>query len=179
LKHVNLEGIVLKRRSIGESDRLLTIFTRKFGKLSIKAPGVRKITSRRSPHIEPLNVVIFSLYRGKGAPILTEAKTVLHFANIKNDLGRLATTYYLCELVDGLCAEGQEQEVIYALFHKALQDVDKGADPVSLIAEFERQIITLLGFYRNQTQELENVTSFIENILERRLRTKRLLYRFT
>ena len=45
------EGIVLKRRNVGEADRILTVFTRTNGKMIIKAVGVRKIASKRSSHI--------------------------------------------------------------------------------------------------------------------------------
>ncbi|PIZ97846.1 MAG: DNA repair protein RecO, partial [Candidatus Levybacteria bacterium CG_4_10_14_0_2_um_filter_35_8] len=49
------EGIVIKRRNLGEADKILTIFTKRYGKIQVKAPGIRKINSRRSPHVELLN----------------------------------------------------------------------------------------------------------------------------
>jgi DNA repair protein RecO (recombination protein O) len=45
------EGIILKRRNLGETDRILTVFSRQYGKIKILAKGVRKINSRRSGHI--------------------------------------------------------------------------------------------------------------------------------
>jgi hypothetical protein len=40
------EGVVLGRRNLGEADRILTLFTREFGRLQAKAKAVRKTTSR-------------------------------------------------------------------------------------------------------------------------------------
>ena len=57
------EAIIIKRRNFGEADRILTILTKNYGKIQVRAPGVRKITSRRSSHIELLNFSSLTLYR--------------------------------------------------------------------------------------------------------------------
>jgi len=54
MKSYKTEGIIIKRKNFGEADRILTIFTKNKGKISIVAKGVRKINSRRAPHIELL-----------------------------------------------------------------------------------------------------------------------------
>jgi len=67
------EGIVLKRRNFGEADRILTVFTKDRGKISVLAKGVRRITSRRAGNVELLNRVSIFLHQTRGMPILTEA----------------------------------------------------------------------------------------------------------
>ncbi|MBI4096902.1 MAG: DNA repair protein RecO, partial [Candidatus Levybacteria bacterium] len=46
------EGIIIKRKNFGEADRILTVFTKEYGKLQVKAKGIRRIPSRRSAHVE-------------------------------------------------------------------------------------------------------------------------------
>ncbi len=46
-----IEGIVIKRRNSGESDRLVTVYSPTHGKITLKAKGVRKST-RRSGQLE-------------------------------------------------------------------------------------------------------------------------------
>src|SRR5579883_1179536 len=115
MKTFVVEGVVLKRRNVGEADRILTIFTRTHGKLTVKAVGVRKIASKRSSHIELLNRVSIGLYKGKGMPVVTEATAIESFPQIKEDLTKIGFAYHLCELVDGLCPEGQENSTVFAL----------------------------------------------------------------
>ena len=62
MRNFKTEGIIIKRRDYGEADRILTVMTREYGKLKIKAKGVRKITSRRSAHIELLNHTVFYIF---------------------------------------------------------------------------------------------------------------------
>ena len=65
MRSFKAEGIVIKRSNYSEADRIVTIFTKKNGKIKVKANGVRKIASRRSPHIELFNYCVFGLYQGK------------------------------------------------------------------------------------------------------------------
>lgn len=169
-----VEGIVLKRRNIGEADRILTVLTKQYGKMSIKAVGVRKISSKRSSHIEPLNHVVMSLYKGKAMPILTEITTQESFTDIKTDLQKIGFAYHLCELVDGLCPEGQENGRVFNLLHTVLFDLCGSVSLSERIHEFEVALLTTLGYWSSASAQL-NTSYVIESILERRLKTARML----
>src|SRR4051812_23196058 len=104
MRTVQVEGIVIKRINYGEADRILTILTRELGKVSIKASGVRKITSRRSPHIELLNYSALTLYTSQKFPVLVEVQSHTNYSEIKSDLNKVGFAYHICELIDGLCA---------------------------------------------------------------------------
>lgn len=175
------EGIVIKRKNFREADRILTIFTKNKGKISVKAKGVRKITSRRSPHIELLNYSLFNLHQPVGGmPILTEVESVKNFPKLKKDLKKIGTAFHFCELVDGLCAEGQENEQVFELLEKALDTISKD-DRLELIAyRFELKLLKLLGFsHENQVLQMEEMPEYIESILERRLKTRQILPQFS
>lgn len=174
MKQLVAEGIVLKRRNIGEADRILTVLTRSFGKMSVKAIGVRKITSKRSSHIEPLNHVILSLYKGKAMPILTEITTKESFSDIKEDLQKIGFAYHLCELVDGLCPEGQENSHVFDLLRNVLSDLQTEVHLAERIHEFEVALLTTLGYWSSQSASL-NTAYVIESILEHKLKTARML----
>lgn len=126
MRNLRTEGIVIKRRNYGEADRILTILTKDHGKLSVKATGVRKITSRRSSHIELLNHVAMGLYKVNTFPVLTEAKMIEDFAPIKNDFNKVGLAYHLCELVDGLCPDNQENSRVFFLLRNFLTQLAQG-----------------------------------------------------
>ncbi|MCX6793793.1 MAG: DNA repair protein RecO [Candidatus Gottesmanbacteria bacterium] len=109
------EGIVLKRRNVGETDRILTLFTRQYGKVGVLARGVRKVSSRRAPHIEVFNRVIATLHKGNGPDTLIEVSPIASYEMIRRDLGRVGAAYYLCELIDGLLPVEQVHEDVFML----------------------------------------------------------------
>lgn len=166
-------GVVIRRKNVGEADRLLTVFTKHHGKITIQAKGVRKISSRRSGHIELLNLVSVSLYKGRSMSTLTEVETIDNFSSIKDNLKNVGFAYHVCELVDSLCAENQENSQVFSLLCDVLSKLESRDDHVALISAFERQLLSALGF--SHRTHLANTQGLIEEILERRLKTKRML----
>ena len=120
MRNFRTEGIIIRRRDFKDADRILTVLTRDHGKIAVRASGIRRIPSRRSPHVELLNHCTLSLYQGSKFPILTEAQTLDSFSSIKDDLHKIGLAYHLCELVDGLCPEGQENRGVFGLVKTTL-----------------------------------------------------------
>jgi DNA repair protein RecO (recombination protein O) len=169
------EGIIIKRRNIGEADKILTVFSKDFGKMQAKAKGIRKITSKRSSSLDLLTTCRISFYKGPGMPLITEVEPVDSHPSIKKNLERVYTAYHMCELVDGLCAEEQENETVYALFGETLQKLGREKYLKELINDFEIQLLTRLGFWgKEQIENETNVQMYIESLLERKLRSKNI-----
>lgn len=177
MRYSNIEGIVLKRRNVGEADRLVTIFTRQHGKIQVKAVGVRKIASKRASHIEPLNRITCTIYRGKGMPLLLEAQAGELFGSLKENLQKLGLAYHVCELIDGLCPENQENQQVFDLLTDTFARLEKGDRVAPLIHAFELQLLSLLGYWSEGSVDLTGAKAsfFIESILERKLKTRQML----
>ncbi len=174
MRSYKTQGIIIKRNNFGEADRILTVFTKNEGLIKVKAKGVRKISSRRASHIELLNLSTLSLYLGPRLPILTEAQTINSFPNLKADLGKIGLAYHICELINGLCAQHQENRMVFNLMLDTLEKLELDPNPRELIKGFEVELLTLLGFW-NRDKTTDNIHSIIENILERKLKTARIL----
>lgn len=149
---VKVEGIVLKRRNLGEADRILTVFTFQKGKISVLAKGVRKITSRRAGNVELLNRVSMYLHRAKTFFILTEASSLDTYQKLKEDLTLSAYAFHIIELVDKLTAENQENKDLYIELIEVLQRLSRNPRQI-LIRAFEVKILALMGFatFRSST----------------------------
>lgn len=148
MRNLRTEGIIIKRRNLGEADRLLTVITPHYGKLTIKATGVRKITSRRAAHTELLNHAVLNLYKGTGMHVLTEANMLNDYAPIKHDFAKVGVAYHLCELVDGLCPENQENSKVFHLLKNTLIQLSDGeyTEPVPVIQHSDIEDYTLGTF---------------------------------
>lgn len=178
MRSFKTEGIIIKRRDFNEADRILTIYTRDQGKISVKAKGVKRITSRRSSHIELLNHTQISLYKASAIPVLVEAQMINSFAEIKSDFQKTGFAYHICELIDGLCPEGQEQREIFALLKNTLNQLSlvNSDELVFTIHTFEIALLTHLGFWHDTAQASKDLDTeqFIESILERKLKSNRI-----
>ncbi|SRR5258708_34581240 len=178
MRTVTVEGIIIKRVNVGEADRILTVMTRDLGKVSVKATGVRRITSRRSSHVELLNVARLYLYKGKGMMVLTEVVMMESFEGLKADLRKIGFAYHVCELVNGLCPENQENRQVYDLLKRTFERLTAQEDLVRVASQFEIDLLRLLGYwsYEKELSHLQAV-GVIEEILERRLKSRQVIGR--
>ena len=175
------EGIILRRRNFKDADRILTILTKDHGKLVIRASGIRRIPSRRSAHVELLNHCLVTLYQGHAFPILTEAQTLDSFSLIKEDLDKIGHAYHLCELVDGLCAENQENRQVFNLVYATLTQLSESLNAKELLHTFQTELLSMLGFWNKQeflAKEMD-MDRFVETIMERKLKSKAIFSRFS
>ena len=139
------EGIILKRRNLGETDRILTVFTHQRGKITVLAKGVRKITSRRAGNVELLNRSILYLHQAKSFFILTEAQTIDTYPQLKTNLTLSTYAFHIIELVDKLTAENQENDMLYEHLVNVLQRLSRNPRQI-LVRAFEAKILTNQGF---------------------------------
>lgn len=172
MKSYRAQGIVIKRKNFGEADRILTLFTEKYGKIKILAKGVRRITSRRGPNIELFNQVEISVHQGRTFDTLTEAEVLETFSEIKKNLDLVGLAFHICEIVDGLCPEKVPHPKIYEMMLEVFNKLDHG-----LVQSFEQNLLQELGYLPKDIKEV-NTTSFIEKILERKLKTRRIVAKF-
>lgn len=140
------EGLILKRKDFGEADRVLTILTDRFGKISVIAKGVRRITSRRAGNIEVLNRVKLNLFKSQKNYNLAEAEAVETFRKLKENLTLSTTAFHILELVDRLVPEEQKNPQIYELVVSTLQITERNPRQI-FIRGFEVKLLSMLGFW--------------------------------
>jgi DNA repair protein RecO (recombination protein O) len=141
-----LSAIVLKRRDMGEADRLLTVLTRDRGKLTLLAKGVRKPASRKAGHIEPFTYVNLLVAKGKSLDLVTQAETVQSHRGLREDLLRSAWAYYVVELADAFTQDEDPNELLFDLLLETLGWLNQGNDPTLATRYYELHLLGLTGF---------------------------------
>jgi DNA repair protein RecO (recombination protein O) len=141
-----LAAIVLRRRDLGEADRLLTVFTRDRGKLSVLAKGVRRAASRKAGHIEPFTYVDLLVAKGQSLDIITQAETIASHRELRDDLWRSSWAYYVAELVDAFTREEDPNALLFDLLQETLGRLAQGADPALVTRYYELHLLALVGY---------------------------------
>ncbi|MQA88212.1 MAG: DNA repair protein RecO [Streptosporangiales bacterium] len=70
------EGIVLRTQKLGEADRIVTVLTRRTGRVRAVAKGVRRTRSKFGARLEPFTHVDLQLHVGRSLDIVTQAETL-------------------------------------------------------------------------------------------------------
>ena len=68
------EIVILKSINFSEADKILTVYGRTYGKFSILAKVIRKLTSKNRGNLQTASIAKVSFYRGSGMGVLTESE---------------------------------------------------------------------------------------------------------
>lgn len=140
------EAIVLRRTDFGEADRLLTLFSRNFGKIKAIAKGARKPQSRKTGHVELFMRSNFLFASGRDLAILTQAEMVEPYATLREDLVRTTYAAYIVELLDRFTVEEDKHSGIYQLVADALGWLTIHEDVLLVARFYELHLLGLTGF---------------------------------
>ncbi|MCU9613911.1 DNA repair protein RecO [Caldibacillus lycopersici] len=141
-----LEGIVLRSIDYGESNKILTIFSREKGKVGAVARGAKKPNSRLASVSQPFTYGYFLCSIGSGLGTVQQGENIDSFRTIKEDLFLTAYSAYIVELLE----KGTEEKVVnpflFELLYQTLKHISEGYDPKIIKNIFEIKMLSVLGF---------------------------------
>lgn len=139
------DAIVLRRLELGETDRILTVLTDRFGKIRVVAKGIRRPTARLGPHLELFSSTRLMLSRGRDLDVITGAETIQLHGALRSDLDALGVASHCAELVDRFLPDRDEARSVYRLLSAALAMLDRGALPNRVARWFEMALLGEMG----------------------------------
>jgi len=167
------EGVVLKRTNFGEADRILTLYTSRFGKTRVLAKGIRKPTSRKSSSLELFNWVRIFVAKGRNLDIVTETEVVKTFRDWRKDLKKVSLAYHFCELIDRLTAEQSPSKEVFILLTRSLDDLSSHLNGQQ--KKFEQKLLEEIGFWpKDRPADGVDLEAYIEKIIERKIVSLRI-----
>jgi len=169
------EGIVLKRYNYAEADRVVTIFTKQYGKIVALAKGSRKITSRRAGTLEPATQAIFFFAHTKTFSIITQTQLINSFTKARSNFQRLIQIHQILEVVDLLTRENQAHPYIYKILSNTLHQLSLKGTKRNIIVQNVNSILIDLGFGPPRKNTESSLKAHLEEIIERPLRSKPML----
>jgi len=174
--YVSTDCVVLAHSNFNEADKILTIYTKEFGKMACVAKGVRKPTSKKAGHVVPGNWCKVFIAKGKRLDLLTEAELKKAFGIKKPTPGKTGNVFHLLELVNQLTEINQKNPQVFSLLIDFLDKVDREEDFNLISVAFKIKLLSALGFFSarsfkgSQTQSLiklfeeENFAHLKENL---------------
>jgi len=152
------EAIVLKTADLGEADRLLTIYTKEFGKIQVVARGIKKLESKLRYHLESLSYILLILVHGKNLKIVKDAALKDQFLSMRKDLEKIKIAYKITDLIDELIVGEEKDEDIWFLILKTIQAINGNEISVDIaLQEFQDNLLKLLGYDPKFVKNLRDI----------------------
>lgn len=140
------EGIILRSRLLGETDRLLVLYTAEEGKLSAVAKGARRSSSKLAAAVQSFAHGRYGLAKGKSLDVVTQCQLLDSFYDLRTDLDRLTAACCVVELVDRTVDERHPDAELFRLVLGALRALVETTDPELTRWAFELSFLQQLGY---------------------------------
>lgn len=119
------KAIILNRYDWREADRLVSVYTKEYGRLSLLARGARKFSSKLAAHLEPISLSQILIIKGKGFDYVGSALMNESFLGIKRDLNKLYFAGQALSFFKRLVGEGEKDEDLFNYLEKWLLSLDQ------------------------------------------------------
>ena len=139
------EGIVIRRVDYGENNKIITIYTREWGKIGVMARGANKPKSRLSSVTQLFYYGYFLVKGSTGLGSLSQGEPISSFRHIREDIISTAYASYIIELLDKATDERKPNPFLFELVYQTLNYINEGYDAEVLTAIFEMKMLSVLG----------------------------------
>jgi DNA repair protein RecO (recombination protein O) len=140
------QGVVLRTIKLGETDRIVTIFTQGNGKIRAVAKGIRRPGSRFGARLEPTTHVALQCYRGRELDVVTQVETIDANRALREHYGCLTHSVSMLEAVDQVSPDRERNPAVYRMLVGALKTLADQPSPMVAPAFFWK-LLSLEGFH--------------------------------
>ncbi|HAP36556.1 MAG TPA: DNA repair protein RecO [Bacteroidetes bacterium] len=147
---VETEAVVLHAFNYGDTSEIVTVYTRKYGKIKVVAKGTRNPKSNKfGSSLELMTHSSIVLYKKehKDLHLLSKSEIVSSFNRMQDDSEKIFSGLALIELVNMVMHDEEENETIFSLLVESLQTIDRSSkNGVNVLLGFFVRLFRQFGF---------------------------------
>ena len=166
MANIKINGIVIAENNMGDYDKMLTVLTPNFGKISCVAKGARRPQSALLAGTQLFCFGEYMMYKGTNTYHINSCETIEIFYNIRTDLDKLKYAIHINKIIQDITEENENCYRILQLYLNTLytiSETDKNLDLV--ISVFKMRLLSILGYTprimeSTKCKEKDNLTKF-------------------
>lgn len=144
---IKLNGIVIAENNMGDYDKMLTILTPNYGKISCVAKRARRQQSALLAGTQLFCFGEYLMYKGTNTYHMNSCETIEIFYNLRTDLDKLKYAIHINKIIQDVTEENENCYKILQLFLNtlyAISETDKDKD--FILSVFKLRLLCILGF---------------------------------
>lgn len=141
------EGIVIRTNDYGETNKIVTLYTREWGKVGVMARGAKKPNSRLAAITQLFTYGYFLVQKSSGLGGLQQGEIISSFRNMKEDIFLTAYASYIIELTDKCTDDKKPNPYAFELLFQSLNYINEGFDPEIIMNIYEVKMLNSLGLH--------------------------------
>lgn len=161
-------AFVLRKKNMANQDLFISLFTEESGKLSLIAKGIKKITSKRQPHIQTGNLIEVILQKRSDRFYLQDSKLVSAFVKIKDDQVKMKSLYLALFVVDRLLPENQQDAQLFGNLQEYIIALSEQDNDRARVFTFLNRLMIHLGYLEKPVDQ-DRLKTTIENLIHEKI----------
>lgn len=147
-RSIRTPALILRRRDMGEADRVLTVLTPGHGKRDLVAYGARKPTSRKTGHVELFTLVDVLMNIRRDLGTVSQVEMMEPFLPLRDDLKLGAYASYAVQLMDRFTEIGDADtsSALFDLLRDTLARLCEEPEPRLVLRYYEVHLLGLVGY---------------------------------
>jgi len=143
-----MTAVVIRVSDLGESDKIVTLYSKQAGKVAGVAKGAKKSKKRFSNKLEFFSLldIIYDDRGRSGLVRIVEAELLTPFISLRQNYDRYVGAVLACELIYYWSGENDADKNVFNLLVWALQSIDSGKSPKVVHIFFQIKLYTFLGY---------------------------------
>ena len=147
MANVKLNGIVIAENNLGDFDKMLTMLTPNFGKISCVAKGARRQNSSLLAGTQLFCFGEYLMFKGTSTYHINSCETIEIFYNIRTDLDKLKYAMHINKIILDVTEENQNCYKILQLYLNTLYTISEtDTDLDFVLSVFKLRLLCILGF---------------------------------
>ncbi len=146
---VKTDAVVLKSMRYRDTSKIVTFYTRAYGKVAGIAKGAREGKSRFGASLEPMTEVSLILYKKeqRELQLISQCDIIKRFKQVHSDMEKMAGAMAVVELLHQLTHNEEENPALYNLLVETLEAVERAPRNIrNVVYGFELRFASLFGF---------------------------------
>lgn len=124
---INTEGIVLKQRKIANNRRMITVFTKNYGKLSCGTSLSEKGRGKAALALRPFTYAEYDIFKGREYYNINTAQTRKSYYSIGEDLERFLVASKLIDYLDKILEDEQPRPKLFDMTLEFLETITRAS----------------------------------------------------
>jgi len=146
---VKTEAIVLKSMKYRDTSKIVTFYSKEYGKIKGIAKGARTAKNIFGSALEPMSQVLLVIYKKEHQDIhlISQCDSIDPYKNLTQDLDRMVIALGIIELCNQLTHHEEKNPGLYTLLIEALDALNKASKNYNIyLYAFEIRIAMLFGY---------------------------------
>lgn len=144
MEEIKTKAIILNTNDYGEADKLATVFSLEYGKITVKFNGVRKQKAKLKPLTQPFCFVEIECFKRGDFFTAKTGLVVDNYPKITTNFARTICAYTIMEIIAKVLPKNKVEPKIFLAVSNALDNMET-TNPYATTILFILQFFDLLG----------------------------------